>query len=100
MTQILKVQYKKLLIIAVATISVLLIPFIAMQLTDAVNWKLNDFVVAGLLLFSTGLAFDLVLRTIPKRKHRVIAIFCLLIFLFLIWAELAVGIFGSPFAGS
>ncbi|KGL61837.1 hypothetical protein PHEL85_1622 [Polaribacter sp. Hel1_85] len=35
-----------------------------------------------------------------RRSKKIIVIFIILIVLFLIWVELAVGIFGSPFAGS
>ena len=78
----------------------LMVPLLAMQFTNEVNWTLSDFVVAGILLSVTGLAIELVLRNVKTTKNRLI--FCgivLLVFL-VIWAELAVGIFGSPFAGS
>ncbi|MFD0976700.1 hypothetical protein [Salinimicrobium gaetbulicola] len=78
----------------------LMVPLLAMQFTNEVNWTLSDFVIAGILLSVTGLAIELVLRNVKTTKNRLI--FCgivLLVFL-VIWAELAVGIFGSPFAGS
>lgn len=78
----------------------LLIPLIAMQFTSEVNWSLFDFLIMGVLLVGLGLAFELVLRKVPKRENR-IALFAIIIIVFLlIWAELAVGIFGTPFAGS
>lgn len=59
-----------------------------------------DFVVAGVLLLGAGLMCELVLRKFKTFKSRLLV--CALIFfvLVLIWAELAVGIFGSPIAGS
>ena len=79
---------------------ILAIPFVAMQFTQEVNWSLFDFIVAGTLLLSTGLSVELVMRKIAKSKYRIAICVTLLIALFLIWAELAVGIFGTPFAGN
>lgn len=78
----------------------LLIPFLAMQFTDEVNWSLFDFAVMGILLLSTGILLDLVLRKVKTVQNRLLVGFVVLLAFFLIWAELAVGIFGSPFAGS
>ncbi|QDK80589.1 hypothetical protein EXU85_19050 [Spirosoma sp. KCTC 42546] len=86
------------ILLAIATL--LLIPFIAMQFTNEVNWTLSDFVVAGVLLFGTGLLIELVLRTVTTAKHRIALCAVILVALLLIWIELAVGIFGSPIAGS
>ena len=91
---------KRPLLIVFITIILLLIPLIAMQFTDEVNWNFLDFVVAGFLFLGTGLACEFSLRKIKKPKHRVVACIVLFIILFLLWAELAVGIFGTPFSGS
>jgi hypothetical protein len=71
-----------------------------MQFTDDVNWTLFDFVVAGALLLGTGLICELVIRKVKIRKFRIAICMVLLILLFLIWAELAVGIFGTPLGGN
>jgi hypothetical protein len=78
----------------------LLIPFIAMQFTNEVNWSLFDFVIMGVLLLSTGLICELVMRKVKKMEYRILICGAILVVLFIIWAELAVGIFGTPFAGS
>lgn len=78
----------------------LLIPFLAMQFTDEVNWSLFDYSVMGTLLLSTGILLDLVLRKVKTVQNRLLVGFVVLLAFFLIWAELAVGIIGSPFAGS
>lgn len=70
-----------------------------MQFTDEVNWTLGDFVVAGFLLFVTGLMLDMIIRKVNKFEYRIILYVVLLAIFFLIWAELAVGILGTPFAG-
>lgn len=78
----------------------LLLPLVAMQFTDEVDWTLFDFVVMGSLLFITGLCCELTLRKVKTLRHRLILCGSILLVFLLIWAELAVGIFGSPFAGS
>lgn len=82
------------------TAVVLMVPLVAMQFTSEVNWDHTDFIVMGILLISIGLLIVLASRKIKRISHRIIAIVALLASLLLIWAELAVGIFGTPFAGS
>ena len=91
---------KRLKFILLTVAVLLLIPLIAMQFTDEVNWTPLDFVVAGALLLGTGLIFDLVLRKIKNSNYRITIAAALLIVLLLFWAELAVGIFGTPLSGS
>ena len=91
---------KRLIGIMITAALLLLIPLIAMQFTNEVNWTLFDFVVAGALLLGTGLMCELAIRKIHKMKYRIAICVALLAVFLLIWAELAVGIFGTPFAGS
>ena len=91
---------KRLWIILLSMAFLLCIPLIAMQFSNDVNWSLFDFVVAGVLLLLAGLSLELVLRKIKIVKYRIVAICFLFLVFFLIWAELSVGIFGTPFAGS
>ena len=90
----------RLKIILITTLFLLLIPLIAMQFTAEVNWGSLDFVVAAILLFSTGLIIDLVLRKIKNGTYRIAIIIALLVLLLLIWAELAVGVFGTSLGGN
>lgn len=94
------VENKRLVIILICLLSILMIPLIAMNFSDEVNWKVGDFVVGGVLLVFTGLVIELVLRTFKTKKSRSLLILGIFIVLFLIWAELAVGIFDSPLSGS
>lgn len=82
------------------TIILLLIPLMAMQFTNEVNWSVFDFIVAGFFLFGTGLVIEFVLRKVKSTTHRILICGIILLLLFLLWAELAVGIFGSPIAGN
>lgn len=93
-------ENKRLTIILTAATILLTIPFFAMQFTSEVNWKLFDFVIMGILLFGSGLLCELVLRKVKSIKNRIIVCGVVLFIFFLIWAELAVGIFGTPLAGS
>lgn len=79
---------------------ILLLPLIGMQVSRDVNWSGFDFLIASVLLFGTGLAIETVLRKVKTTRYRIIVVGGLLFLLFLVWAELAVGIFGTPFAGS
>ena len=78
----------------------LIIPLIAIQLTDEVEWSLFDFIIMGTLLLIIGLMGEIISKKVKKYKHRVILYVVVAITFLLIWAELAVGIFGTPFAGS
>lgn len=91
---------KRLKIILAAVPILLLIPFIAMQFTEEVNWTSLDFVLMGIILLSTGLLSEFVLRKVSKKKYRILLCIAIIIGFLLLWAELAVGIFGTPFAGS
>jgi peptidoglycan/LPS O-acetylase OafA/YrhL len=90
----------RLTVIFIVVAILLLIPFIAMQFTNEVNWSLFDFIAMGILLLSTGLLIDLVLRKITKTKQRILLIIVVIGVFLIVWAELAVGIFGTPFGGS
>ncbi|NVJ89713.1 MAG: hypothetical protein HWD82_09795 [Flavobacteriaceae bacterium] len=78
----------------------LLIPLIGMTITDEINWSPFDFIIMGsqLIFFSIGINF--VSNRTKNLKNRVLYIGILVIMFMLIWAELAVGLFGTPFAGS
>ncbi|MDN3588913.1 hypothetical protein QWY86_19705 [Pedobacter aquatilis] len=90
----------RIYVILFGTAIILSIPLIAMQFTNEVNWSLFDFVVAAVLLLCTGFAIELVIRKVKTTTTRAVLFFIILLVLFLVWAELAVGIFGSPIAGS
>lgn len=78
----------------------LMIPLIAMQFTKEVNWTGSDFFIGGILLFGSAFICELVLRKVKTLKARVIICLTVLAILVVVWAEMAVGIFGSPITGS
>ena len=93
-------QNKRLVAILTLIAVLLLVPFIAMQFSTEVNWSVFDFIIAGILLLGTGLSIEFVLRKVKSRERRIALCVSIVALLFLVWAELAVGIFGTPFAGN
>ncbi|SHG49916.1 hypothetical protein [Winogradskyella jejuensis] len=91
---------KRVSLYIVGILVILTIPFLAMQFTNEVNWQLNDFVIAGLLLSATALSIEIVKHFLKNKTHKTILIAIIIIGLVLLWIEMAVGIFGSPIAGS
>jgi len=76
-----------------------MIPLKAMQLTNEVNWSLFDFIM-GAMLTITGLLGGVIFKRVKNSGYRLILYITLAMLFFLVWAELAVGIFGTPFAGN
>lgn len=93
-------QNKRFLTIILCLEALLLIPLIAMQFTSEVNWSYTDFIVFGVLLLTVGVLAEYILRIVKNQERRIILIAFLILLFLLIWAELGVGIFGTPFAGS
>jgi len=71
-----------------------------MLFTDQVNWDVADFITMGILLFGTGLGIEFSVRSLRRSAHRIIAGLIIASLFSLVWLELAVGLFGSPWAGS
>lgn len=78
------------------TALILLVPLVAMQFTDEVNWDLTDFLVAGILLGGMGFLYVFASKKtehIASRSALALALFAALL---LIWMNLAVGIIDAP----
>lgn len=80
---------------ALVTIGLLLIP-----LVGNFPWTLSDFVIAGILIFGTGILISLVVRFAKTKKSRIIVSGIVVLLFLLTWVELAVGLFGTPWAGN
>ena len=90
--------YKAAIRIALATGFLLLLPLLAMQFTNEVVWDLADFIVAGVLLFGTGLTYKLAARKARKTgntAYKSAVGLALAAAFILIWVNGAVGIIGS-----
>lgn len=93
-------QKQKTLTIYALPLALLSIPLVGNLISNEVNWSASDFLIAGVLLFTTAFLVNLVRNRIEKQNQKVLFTIFILLALALIWLELAVGIFGSPFAGS
>lgn len=88
-------QNKRIIGIVLAVALLLLINFIAKA-----PWSLFDYILAGVLMIGAGLMFEFVMRKVTKIEYRIGIFAALLIGFLLIWIEIAVGLFGTPFAGN
>lgn len=91
---------KRLIIMLSVALSLLLVPLVAMQFSTEVQWDETDFIVMGGLLLSVALLCEGSLQLVKSLPGRLALCAGILILFLLIWGELAVGIFGTPFAGS
>lgn len=91
---------KSILTVFLVTGLILLVPLVAMLFTSEVDWDETDFIVMGILLSTIGLLYVAGSRMVKTRAQRIAVGAVLFLVFFLTWAELAVGVFGTPFAGS
>jgi hypothetical protein len=78
----------------------LLFPLVGTLVSNEVNWSFFDFIVMGILILSMSFGIKQVIMTTKNTNYRVLIIGMILLVFILIWVELAVGIFDTPFAGS
>ena len=93
-------MFKRFSILTFAPLALLLIPLIAMHYSDEVHWTLIDFAIMGVLLLVAGMWTQRVVKRVKSFPRRATYIIVVLLLFLLVWAELAVGIFGSPLAGN
>jgi hypothetical protein len=89
-----KPEYRSAVRIVLAAAFILLLPLLAMQITNEVAWTLSDFVVAGALLVGAGLMYELAARKAGNTAYRAAVGVAVLAVLLLAWVSLAVGIIG------
>jgi hypothetical protein len=87
--------YRSTLRLVIAVGCLLLVPLLAMQVTGEVSWSPMDFVTAGGLLIGTGLLYQMAARRAGSITYRAAVGVALGTALFLVWANLAVGVIGS-----
>ena len=90
-------RLKRLLIIST---SILSIPVLGKLFTDEFQWALPDFIIGAILLYGTSFIIDFILRKVQKKSQRYALCCFILLLLVFVWAELAVGLIGTPFAGN
>ncbi|WP_299178704.1 hypothetical protein [uncultured Chryseobacterium sp.] len=94
-----KKQKTNILIFAVPAL-LLASAFFGNLFIQGFDWSLFDFIIAGVLLFGTAFFINLVVNSKKTFFSKLVICAIILLLLALVWIELAVGIFGSPFAGS
>ncbi len=80
--------------------ALLLVLFIGSQFSQEINWSGFDYIVAAILLGTTSVVLNIVLTKAKNKQSRWAWGIVVVLALALVWAELAVGVFGSPLAGS
>ena len=73
----------------------LLLPLVAMQFTDEVNWTGSDFIFAGVLIGGVGATFELTVRMSRNHAYRAAVGIALAATFLTIWVNGAVGMIGS-----
>ncbi len=63
------------------------------------HWTIFDFLLAFILLSCLGFGIEYLFRKITSKKVMLLVIMIFIFLFVLVWAELAVGIFNTPFAG-
>lgn len=93
-------QIQLLIKVFLTTLGVLIIPLVLTLTLSDFNWDILDFVVGGLLIFSFGVYRTLLWKSKKSRRQKHLFFWVGVLVLVLIWMELAVGIFGTPFSGN
>jgi hypothetical protein len=81
--------------VALGTILLLLVPYVAMQFTNEVNWSPADFIIMGALLFAIGFSFVLATRFVSNIVYKIAISFALGSTFLMVWSNLAVGLIGG-----
>ena len=96
----LSLKHKLILAYGAVILAVLIVPLIAMQFTQEVNWSISDFIVAFFLLGFFYIGIELIIRVMKNKKVKFVLIPSAIIIVILLWMELAIGIFGTPIVGN
>jgi|TARA_B100001094_G_scaffold292982_1_gene312556 branched-subunit amino acid permease len=91
-----KFRYSKM----IYPLFLLIIPLLGMLITDEFDWTIFDFIIMGIILLLLGIGINFISNQKKSIQSKTIYIGLLISMFLIIWAELAVGVFGSPFAGS
>jgi hypothetical protein len=75
--------------------ALLLLPLVAMQITDEVAWDLADFAFAGVLVVGVGLIYELAARKTGSPAYRAAVAVALAAAFILVWLNAAVGLIGA-----
>lgn len=73
----------------------ILLPLLAMLVTEEVNWGLEDFAFATALVLGVGLTFEMAVRMTRNTAYRAAVFIALVAAFLLFWINAAVGIIGN-----
>ena len=93
-------QKQKTTIIYAVPAVLFCIPVLGNFFSKEFNWSASDFVIAAVLLFGTAFLIDLIQQIIKNNTSKILVSGVIILLLLLTWVELAVGLFGTPFAGN
>lgn len=82
------------------TLLLMLIPLMANWLNNEFHWKFGDFILMGAMIYGLGLISLILINVVKNKILRLIVTGIFFLLFLLIWVELAVGIFDTPFGGS
>lgn len=91
---------QRILRLIAIVLMILAIPFIGMQLRADVAWSMADFVLAAIVLCGAGVVYEIIRTILNTPRQRMLVGIGIAVIVFVGWVELAVGVFGTPFAGS
>jgi hypothetical protein len=94
-TMLARNAYRAAARLVLAAAFILILPLLAMQVTDQVVWDRADFAVAGALLVGTGLMYELAARKAGNIAYRAAVGVALAAAFLLVWLNLAVGVIGT-----
>lgn len=92
-------QQKPLLIFAIPSL-LMIAAFISNNFVEGFNWTFSDFLIATILLFGTASIIYMIVNSKLSVRAKTMISIVIVIILMVIWVEMAVGLFGSPIAGS
>jgi hypothetical protein len=91
-----KVMAAMVLLTALAVVANL----VAMQMTDEVSWSAFDFAALTVFLLGVGLVIEVATAAFRSSTHKVAIGAVVAVAAAVVFVELAVGLVGSPIAGS
>lgn len=79
----------------VLAVLILVLPLVAMQFTNEVNWTVTDFALAAVLLFGSLGTYEIAVRMVGQTMYRIAVGVALTAAFLLVWMNFAVGIIGD-----
>lgn len=80
---------------AICAFAIILIPLIAMQFSQEVNWDMFDFLIAWILIFGAGFTFQLISMKTEAISYKIATGLAVFASLAILWVNGAVGIIGN-----